>query len=342
MEVFQLFASCIPIKGHNRSVIYDVYRQESHFIPNALYDILIAYPCHNIQQVLTAFTEEEQVFVQSYFDFLLENELGFVCDNPECFPKLDLSWEYPAFITNTIINVSFESDVYEESFFNQLDQLGCKALQIRVNGKPTGKQLESFLQKTKLTRLTSIDLLINHPQNISEQDIIELYNNHMRLSLIIVCSAKETKSLYDKDEELLPIHYATKTFNKACEDTKVTPDNLSVSIPFFTESQHHHTYFNRKLSIDVNGDIKNCPSLSQSFGNIKDTTLEEAINKPGFKALWNITKDQTHICRDCEFRHMCVDSREPFLGEDGLYDHKTPCNYDPYTATWKEDKNTKK
>jgi hypothetical protein len=32
--------------------------------------------------------------------------------------------------------------------------------------------------------------------------------------------------------------------------------------------------------------------MKDSFGNIKDTTLEEAINKPGFKKYWNITKDE--------------------------------------------------
>ncbi len=106
-------------------------------------------------------------------------------------------------------------------------------------------------------------------------------------------------------------------------------------------SKSHNSCLNRKISIDVNGDIKNCPSMPESYGNIKDTTLEEALNKPGFKKYWNITKDDIEVCRDCEFRYICTDCRayteRTTFNKKGL-DLSKPlkCGYNPYTNKWAE------
>ncbi len=69
-------------------------------------------------------------------------------------------------------------------------------------------------------------------------------------------------------------------------------ENFNGSLLFFTEAQHHNTCLNRKISIDTEGNIKNCPSMKESYGNIRDTTLMEALEKPGFKEYRNINKDQ--------------------------------------------------
>jgi SPASM domain peptide maturase of grasp-with-spasm system len=102
----------------------------------------------------------------------------------------------------------------------------------------------------------------------------------------------------------------------------------------FTESQNHNTCLNRKLCIDAEGNIKNCPSMPRSFGNIKDTTLLEAIEKEGFKDLWFITKDQIEVCKDCEFRYMCTDCRCFLKDSENIYSQPAKCTYNPYIAKW--------
>ncbi|MFT6810576.1 MAG: SPASM domain peptide maturase of grasp-with-spasm system [Saprospiraceae bacterium] len=97
------------------------------------------------------------------------------------------------------------------------------------------------------------------------------------------------------------------------------------------------------VKLAMYGEIKNCPSMSESYGNIKDTSLAEAIEKPGFKKYWNINKDQIAVCKDCEFRYICTDCRaytdDPYdlSGEEGT-NHSKPlkCGYDPYTGEWSE------
>ena len=80
--------------------------------------------------------------------------------------------------------------------------------------------------------------------------------------------------------------------------------------------------------------------MPQSFGNIKDTTLEEALNHPEFKKYWNITKDQIEVCKDCEFRHICTDCRayteRTHFQEDIDLSKPLKCGYNPYTNEWAE------
>ena len=75
--------------------------------------------------------------------------------------------------------------------------------------------------------------------------------------------------------------------------------------------------------------------MMQSFGNIKDTTLKEAIEKPGFKDLWFICKDKIDVCKDCEFRHMCTDCRAYIKDPENIYSQPAKCPYNPYIAKWR-------
>ena len=76
--------------------------------------------------------------------------------------------------------------------------------------------------------------------------------------------------------------------------------------------------------------------MSESFGNIKNTTLEEAVNHPNFKKYWDITKDQIEVCKDCEFRHICTDCRAYVETPEDQYSKPLKCGYNPYTNEWEE------
>jgi hypothetical protein len=50
-----------------------------------------------------------------------------------------------------------------------------------------------------------------------------------------------------------------------------------------------------------------------------------------------VFKDEIAICKDCEYRYMCVDSRLPlYQNEDNLWVLEGECNYNPYTSEWKK------
>lgn len=174
------------------------------------------------------------------------------------------------------------------------------------------------------------------PESLDKQlDILSSYN---RLLTLIVFYKKNQPTL---KKNSINIHYVKNhLYNKKCCGF-ITPDFFMLNRHCFAESKNSNNCLNGKISIDINGDIKNCPSMPESYGNIKDTSLEEVINKPGFKKYWNITKDDIEVCRDCEFRYICTDCRayteRTKFGDEGL-DLSKPlkCGYNPYTNEWAE------
>ena len=66
----------------------------------------------------------------------------------------------------------------------------------------------------------------------------------------------------------------------------------------------------------------------------KDELLE-IIKKPTFQKYWNITKDKCDVCKNCEYRYMCIDSRVPLSRNENEWYYKTECNYNPFIGSWK-------
>jgi SPASM domain peptide maturase of grasp-with-spasm system len=97
-----------------------------------------------------------------------------------------------------------------------------------------------------------------------------------------------------------------------------------------------NTCLNCKLSIDKNGDIKNCPSIKESFGNISTTSINKVLENSNFKKYWNIKKDEIAVCKDCEFRHICTDCRAYLENPEDIYSKPLKCGYNPYTNEWEE------
>jgi SPASM domain peptide maturase of grasp-with-spasm system len=87
--------------------------------------------------------------------------------------------------------------------------------------------------------------------------------------------------------------------------------------------------------VDINGEIKNCPSSAISYGNIANTSLIKAIKNNNFQKNWFISKDEIEVCKDCEFRYICIDCRVFVQDSKNQYSKPSKCNYDPYTATFK-------
>src|SRR5690606_5687364 len=96
----------------------------------------------------------------------------------------------------------------------------------------------------------------------------------------------------------------------------------------------------KKVSVDKDGVIRNCPAMPESFGNIIRTSIANVLGNSEITKYWNVTKDMVEICKDCEFRHICTDCRaytERTHIVSGL-DISKPlkCGYNPYTNVWSD------
>lgn len=75
----------------------------------------------------------------------------------------------------------------------------------------------------------------------------------------------------------------------------------------FTESLSYNSCLHKNIALDIDGFIKICPSMTESFGHIQNTKLSGIINKKEFLKKANISKDQISVCNVCEFRYICPD-----------------------------------
>lgn len=68
----------------------------------------------------------------------------------------------------------------------------------------------------------------------------------------------------------------------------------------------------------------------------------DGLKNGAFSDLWHINKDKIKVCKDCEYRYMCVDNRIPIKEAEGEFFFSTECNYNPYIGKWRGEPGYKK
>lgn len=334
---FILFADCIPVKGFNRSIICDTKNNNYYFIPNGLYDILEKYNGRTIQEIKEDFEHRYDAIIDDYFEFLFQNRIIFFNSNPELFPKLSTEWDSPSLITNIIVD--YDEVIHDfKALIPQFETLKCSYIQLRFYKKINLDYIKSIgtLLKTEKSRIVSVDFIIPFYENFNLEELHNIISENSRIHSITLFNAPEDKSFAPLRQKMGYIMLVKRNILNEKHCGIINEEYFYSNIKLFSESQKHNTCLNRKLSIDKNGSIKNCPSMPENFGNIKETTLLEALNKENFKQYWNIAKDQIEVCKDCEFRHICTDCRAYTEEPENSYSKPLKCGYDPYTNEWSD------
>lgn len=335
-EIYQLHSCCKLTKGFNRAVITDLQRGRYFTVPLSLYELLVKHKKASIEEVKSQYQEssEEGEIINEYFSFLLENEIIFTINESlaDRFLPIETEFDYPGIISNAIILLNEFDNVRIEKILVQLKSLFCYNIEITVLNPINKSELDILLQLCKTNEMDNVIILINQEVEI---DLAYILENYLFLNSLIFFNAAVD---YDHLEDVSGFHlkHTTTDLGNPNRCGLVDSKYFTPTIGHFTESQKHNTCLNRKISIDAEGNIKNCPGLKENFGNIKNTTLLEAIHKPGFKKYWEIKKDEINICRDCEFRHVCTDCRAYVDNPNDTYSKPLKCGYNPYTSKWED------
>lgn len=334
---FILFADCIPVKGINRSIICDTKNNNYFLIPNGLYDILEIYNGKTIEDIKNAFEHQYDEIIDEYFIFLIDNKLIFFNSNPSLFPKISTEWNTPSLITNIIID--YDDIIHDfNDLIPQFESLKCSYIQLRfyknINLDYIKKIVETL--KNEKSRIVSVDFILPYYENFDLEELNIILLENSRIHSIILFNSPYHKSYEAISQKMGYLMLVKRNIVNEKHCGIINDEYFYSNIKLFSESQRHNTCLNKKLSIDKNGNIKNCPSMLESFGNIKDTTLEKALNHVNFKKYWNITKEQITVCKDCEFRHICTDCRAYTEEPNNMYSKPLKCGYNPYTNEWSE------
>lgn len=333
-KIYRLFSPCIPVRGWKRSIIADLNRHQIFYIPNVLSDILVFGHNRTWGTVLKQYGEENRETLVNYYDYLRHNELVLELDKNECklFPTFPLDWDFPSLCSNAIVDWNQESHYEIKNALYHLSEINCYHLQIRFFKDIDMIKVKGLLSLCEKLYFNTVQLAFSFNEE-KELEYEQLFDEFWKLVKVEVFSAPYNKIIPKTGNlRLLLFHVSKRLTPQSCGC--ISKQYFVTETNHFTESQHHNTCLNRKICIDANGDIKNCPAMAKSYGNIKDTTLEEAINQPGFKDLWYICKDQIDVCKDCEFRYMCTDCRCFIKDPDNIYSQPAKCTYNPYICLW--------
>lgn len=334
---FQLFSNCIPVKGAKRSIVCDLQRNRIRIVSSTLYEIFTSSSYETIFAIKGKFDKAYHLEIDNCFEELEREGWGHFTEVPEAFPNLELTWDSPFQVTNAIIDIG--NVIFKElkSVIAELDELGCQALQIRCYGEVPLSELNDILKSTEKSRLKSIELILKYSSIVSESDLLNLAMLNKRIKFIIIHSALVEKAELPNNS-LLQIVYTRQVIDSATHCGQVSPNYFDINISGFTEALKYNSCLNRKISIDADGKIKNCPSMSESFGTIQNNSLKSALLKKEFKEVWEINKDQIEVCKDCEFRYICTDCRVFISDPRNRFSKPSKCLYDPYNAVWRAGK----
>ncbi|MEZ2443423.1 grasp-with-spasm system SPASM domain peptide maturase [Chitinophaga sp. RCC_12] len=335
MEYLNLYANCRLVKGARMSLLCDLQMRRFYHIPNDTADVFIFLQQHSIDECIAHYGEDNRKTIMGYINFVLSKELGFTDDRllPELVP-LDLSWDRYSAITNVIIEYNEDID-YAGSFFRELFDLHVQALEIRCYRKTELGKLRELLEVFNGTTLKFIKLVLPYDDTLDLPTLDKLVKKYPRVKSLLIHSAP-----VDKPEKIfdgsVPVIFFSNHINSCLACGEIRSTYFISNMELFTESQHHNTCLNRKLSIDLNGYIRNCPSLPDNFGHITNTPLPEVLDNQAFHRYGKIRKDEIAVCKDCEFRHVCTDCRAYVEDPQDIYSRPLKCGYDPYSNTWED------
>ena len=331
---FQLFSNCITVFGYNRSIVCDLQRGKFEFIPNSLAEIIKDKIYIDIDKIKNKFNDSEKEIIDEYFDFLAHSEFGFWANEPnDNLIGIKTEWTSFAHITNCLIDVDKFSDFSFFEINRQLDELNCIALEIRFFDIAELTKIEEILKNFQMSKLRSIDLVMQQNEELNLTNLQKLITNNLRISTIYVSNSEIEENVVFNSTSIV---YSKDIINSEKHCGLISSKFFAINLDAFTESINHNSCLNRKISIDKDGNIKNCPSMKETYGNMNDISLETALNHPNFKKHWDISKDQINVCKDCEFRHICTDCRAFIEEPDNLYSKPLKCGYNPYTNVWEE------
>jgi SPASM domain peptide maturase of grasp-with-spasm system len=332
-KVFKLFASIIPVRGFCRSVLFDLNRNQYEFIPNSLFQLIKEYEGKFFNEVLLTFEKSEHLIIFEYFNFLERKEYIYWCDKEELnfYPKLNLCWDNSAKITNAVIQWEETSEWIIREIILDLEGLGCKHIQIYSENRIKRESVILIIELFKDSAFLSVELIEKYHRDFKKEEYIDIIRKYPRIKSIVLYSAPYDRVFTKSTIGALGNLVCTKKpANLELKDRAF--GIFSINIEIFTEAQKHNLYFNRKLAIDNHGNFKNHLKSSRSFGNLKTNKISDVLQNNEFTKPWFISKELIEVCKDCEFRYVCVDDRLDLIKTQSGYSYNSECQYNPYIA----------
>lgn len=333
-----VYADIFFAKGYSRTMMCDLKQNKWQFLPNEYYELILWFKRDPID-IIENNIKKKEIELYEFIEFLLSHNYAQIVDDISLFPDIELKWKSPHFIENSIIDIDESSNHDYLKIAQELQELFCKNIQLRCFCEKNISEIEDIIKAFMGRDFESVDFILKFSDLINENDYLLLARQYPSVSFV-VHSAPKNIFFESKLKGIYPIvgyvQYVNQVITSAqcCgvinKESFVYPKNPRD----FIEGIVRNRCLNAKISISVSGEIKNCPSMKISYGNIKTTSLMDVYKKKEFKKYWFLVKDKISVCKDCEYRYVCNDCRAFVKKKLGK---PVKCNYDPYQAVWRNE-----
>lgn len=337
-QYFILSSSCALTKGASRTLIQDFQRSNADFVPNDYFNLCNLLNRHKISDVANEIEEDSLSDFYQFVDFMIEKEYAFISDNLQTFPKISSELDEDE---NDIYDAIIDIDEYDikvvelKIFLKDLKKLHCTDLQVRVyNNSDLGK-LHHLLKEICDHIFYYVELHLGSSEHITYEDCCDIILNYPSITNIYLYNADSyfSRDYNENTEGCFPlkmgtVYYVAKELsndNCGCisEYSQIYRDSR-----FYKMSQRYNSCLYKKISMDKDGYVRNCPSMLEKYDLSEG--LENIIKTSAFRKYWNITKSNIEGCKDCEFRYNCLDCRAHT--KNGLLGKPFTCKYNPFIA----------
>jgi len=333
-----VMSHCVVTKGKTRSIVCDLQRQEYTIIPNDLAHFLENAQNRTIGELRILFGTENSEIIDEYLSFLIELDFIYFSslENEQIrFPALNTEIVESSIISNAVVEIDINNFDIIYKLLSSLMYLGCKHIEIRFFHKFKKYNIISLLDYLDDTQIMNINLVLPYQIGVLSIDFVDYFLKNQRLkSILYYNSPFEKRDVY---------HSGLLSVNFTCLDNQLNlhcgishPSYFAISVPTYIESISFNSCLNKKVAIDRHGNIKNCPSMVGSYGNIYTENIFDVISNTNFKSLWGINKSQIETCKVCEFRNICTDCRAFLEAPNDLYSKPLKCGYNPDTNIWED------
>lgn len=308
-----ILPSTILTKGRFCAAIFDIEQNSYTNIPLSWYKI-INDELHGDIELCNLDKKTKKVV-----DFLIKNNLVILSDFKLNFISIDKKWDIPfEFHTLIIDATSFQS------FIRMIDVMPNRRIsmftQIRLFYITAINEIKCIIENLVRKKYYNIEIITNKHSEAHLYEYKSLLSQYpYHLSKLVIMGA------YNKTiNERLILNKEYMEDDKICG--KMGVDLLSINIETYKKYYRGNTCLWKKISIDKNGYIKNCPSMKFTYGTIFTTDIMSVLSNQTYKNYSELSREKIEVCNNCELRIFCIDCRA-FTLHNKRYGVPSKCYY---------------
>lgn len=312
---YSIYPHCFIVRGKEQSIVYNSQRCDITFISNDIVELIEQF------QILSI-AELEKLYKNCWEDycgivnFLKSKKLLFIKSEKDIFPDINLEYSVPEHITYMVVEYSQKIDFCK--ILTSIEQLLVKYIEIRfisLLSKQDIEDLKKYMAMLSISPIKSIQIISDYNNQREIMNLLDCSDFPKVISLIFYdspnnrCCSFEGKSIEYTKVDYDSIRKFNNDFNK----------NLILAFPFFLEAKNYNTYYNKRVCIDKDGNIKNCLKQSNFFGNIRVDNLRDIVSRKDFQELWFASPDKIVDVKDNSLRYNMYITNDLSPIGNGLY-----------------------